>query len=167
MMGDFRDLWTVLAIGNHTAISWSNRYVIDCLPIYPCLMFQWPPQTNCSVAVRRLWPMPSRTVCEWIHRIVLGGHWSSARTEKSWWRHQMETFSALLTLCAGNSPVTGEFPTKASDAQFWWIFLICACMDGWINNREVGDLRRHRTHYDVTVMWRISFYFTVAFDRFY
>ena len=30
-----------------------------------------------------------------------------------WWRHQMETFSALLTLCAGNSPVT-----KASATDF-------------------------------------------------
>ena len=30
----------------------------------------------------------------------------------SWWRHQMETFSALLALCAGNSPVTGEFPEQ-------------------------------------------------------
>ena len=29
-----------------------------------------------------------------------------------WWRHQMETFSALLALCAGNSPVTGEFPSQ-------------------------------------------------------
>ena len=29
----------------------------------------------------------------------------------SWWRHQMETFSALLAICAGDSPVTGEFPT--------------------------------------------------------
>ena len=28
------------------------------------------------------------------------------------WRHQMETFSALLALCAGNSPVTGEFPSQ-------------------------------------------------------
>ena len=28
------------------------------------------------------------------------------------WRHQMETFSALLAICAGNSPVTGEFPTQ-------------------------------------------------------
>ena len=25
----------------------------------------------------------------------------------TWWRHQMETFSALLALCAGISPVTG------------------------------------------------------------
>ena len=33
-------------------------------------------------------------------------------TVKSWWRHQMETFSALLALCAGNSPVTGEFHTQ-------------------------------------------------------
>ena len=30
----------------------------------------------------------------------------------AWWRHQMETFSALLAICAGNSPVTGEFPTQ-------------------------------------------------------
>ena len=29
-----------------------------------------------------------------------------------WWRHQMETFSALLALCVGNSPVTGEFPSQ-------------------------------------------------------
>ena len=34
------------------------------------------------------------------------------RQFNSWWRHQMETFSALLALCAGNSPVPGEFPTQ-------------------------------------------------------
>ena len=30
----------------------------------------------------------------------------------SWWRLQMETFSALLAICAGNSPVPGEFPAQ-------------------------------------------------------
>ena len=30
--------------------------------------------------------------------------------------------------------------------------LIFAWMDGWVNNREAGDLRRHRAHYDVNVM---------------
>ena len=30
----------------------------------------------------------------------------------AWWRHQMDTFSALLALCEGNSPVTGEFPSQ-------------------------------------------------------
>ena len=29
-----------------------------------------------------------------------------------WWRHQMKTFSALLAICAGNSPVPGEFPAQ-------------------------------------------------------
>ena len=32
---------------------------------------------------------------------------------RAWWRHQMETFSAILAICAGNSPVTGEFPTQS------------------------------------------------------
>ena len=30
----------------------------------------------------------------------------------SWWRHQMETLYALLAICAGNSPVPGEFPAQ-------------------------------------------------------
>ena len=30
--------------------------------------------------------------------------------------------------------------------------LICARINGWVNNREAGDLRRHRGHYDVNVM---------------
>ena len=34
------------------------------------------------------------------------------RRNSSWWRHQIETFSALLALCARNSPVTGEFPPQ-------------------------------------------------------
>ena len=39
------------------------------------------------------------------------------------WRHQMETFSALLAICAGNSPVPGAFPpqrpvTRSFDVSF-------------------------------------------------
>ena len=38
----------------------------------------------------------------------------------TWWRHQMETFSALLALREGNPPVTGGIPlTNASDADLW------------------------------------------------
>ena len=71
-----------------------------------------------------------------------------------WWRHQMETFSALLTLCAGNSSVTGEFPAQRPvkwrfDVLF---FLIYAWINGWVKNSAAGDLRSHRPHYDVTVM---------------
>ena len=34
--------------------------------------------------------------------------------------------------------------------------LICVWINDWVNNREAGDLRRHRGHYDVTVMLMIS-----------
>ena len=41
-----------------------------------------------------------------------------ALNKNAWWRHQMETFSALLAICAGNSPVTSEFRcTKAAAAE--------------------------------------------------
>ena len=30
--------------------------------------------------------------------------------------------------------------------------LICAWISGWVNNREAGDLKRYRAHYDVIVM---------------
>ena len=30
--------------------------------------------------------------------------------------------------------------------------LICAWIHGWVNNGEAGDLKRHRTHYDVIVV---------------
>ena len=64
----------------------------------------------------------------------------------------METFSALLALCAGNSPVTGEFPAQRPVTRSFDVFFHLPLINGWLNNREAGDLRRHRTHYDVTVI---------------
>ena len=40
----------------------------------------------------------------------------------TWWRHQMETFSALLVFCAGNSPVTGEFLAQRPVTRSFDIF---------------------------------------------
>ena len=69
----------------------------------------------------------------------------------TWWRHQMETFSALLAICTGNSPVPGEFPaqrpvTRSFDVFFdlhpkkrlskqWW---------GWWFEMPSCPLWRHR-----------------------
>ena len=71
---------------------------------------------------------------------------------KTWWRHQMETFSALLTICAGNSPVSGEFPTQRPVTRNFDVFFDLCPINDWVNNREAGDLRRSRAHYDVIVM---------------
>ena len=51
------------------------------------------------------------------------GHYGGRSWHVPLWRHEMETFSALLAICAGNSPVPGEFPaqrpvTRSFDVYF-------------------------------------------------
>ena len=72
--------------------------------------------------------------------------------KSSCWRHQMETFSALLAICAGNSPVTGEFPAQRPVKWSFDVFFDL-WINGWVNNGEAGDLRCHCTHYDDTEMF--------------
>ena len=91
---------------------------------------------------------------EWLHTYWVGPIGglvvSSLRGQRmgfdTWWCHQMETFSALLAICAGNSPHKGQWRGALM------FTVICARINGWVNNREAGDLRRYRAHCDVTVM---------------
>ena len=53
----------------------------------------------------------------------------------------MESFSALLALCAGNSPVTWSFDV-----------LFDLRLNERLSKQPWGDLRRHRGHYDVNVL---------------
>ena len=76
-------------------------------------------------------------------------HWDSVPPR---WRHQMETFSALLVICAGDSPVPVNSPHKGQWRGALMFTLICVRINGWVNNREAGDLRRHRAHYNAITM---------------
>ena len=51
--------------------------------------------------------------------LVLHSKW---QCYKSWWRHQMETFSALLAICAGNSPFPGEFLAQRPVTRSFGVF---------------------------------------------
>ena len=77
---------------------------------------------------------------------------SAFQSLSTWWRHQMETFSALLALCAGNSLVPVNSPHKGQWRGALMFSLICAWINDWVNNCETGDLRCHRGHYDVNVV---------------
>ena len=66
----------------------------------------------------------------------------------------METSSALLALCAGNSPVPVNSPHKGQWHGALMFSSICAWINDWVNNHAAGDLRRHRGHFDVNVMHR-------------
>ena len=64
----------------------------------------------------------------------------------------METFSALLDLCAANSLVTGEFPSQRPVTHNFGVFFDLRLNKRLSNNGEAGDLRDHHTYYEVTVM---------------
>ena len=69
------------------------------------------------------------------------------------WKH----ISALLALYAGNSPANS--PHKGQWRGALMFSLICAWINGWVNHRDAGDLRRHRADYDVTVMLKCPYSF--------
>ena len=77
----------------------------------------------------------------------------SLRCLQTWWRHKMKHFPRyrLLALCAGihRSPVNS--PHKGQWRGALMFSLICVWINGWVNNREAGVLRRHRPHYP---LWR-------------
>ena len=72
---------------------------------------------------------------------------------KSGWRHQMETFPALLAICTGIHRSLVNSTHKGQLRGALMFSLICAWINGWENNGEAGDLRRRRAHYDGTVMF--------------
>ena len=48
--------------------------------------------------------------------------------------------------------------TNTSDADdVFDVFFDLRPNNGWGNNREAGDLKRHRAHYDVTIMCQLCF----------
>ena len=73
------------------------------------------------------------------------------------WRHQMEAFSALLALCAGNSPVTGEFPAQRPVTRGFDVFFDL-CLNkrlskqswGWWFQMPLRSLWRH-CNYKTTI----------------
>ena len=67
-----------------------------------------------------------------------------------WWCHQMETFSALLAICAGNSLVPGEFPTQRPVTRSFDVFFDLRLIK-WLRKQSWGwwfeTLSRPLWHY--------------------
>ena len=83
-----------------------------------CLYF---PKTSCKIFQTIRWrrpKWPSRS-----HEILR--HLKCWLGQNAWWRHKMKTFSALLAICVGNSPVTDEFPHKGQWRGALMFSLIC------------------------------------------
>ena len=88
--------------------------------------------------------LPSDSVC------------SKSGTPFTWWRHQMETFSALLAICTGNSPVPGEFLAQRPVTRSFDVFLdlrlnkrLSKQWWGWWFETLSCPLWRHRNDYRI------------------
>ena len=107
--------------------------------------------------------------------------WSDSET---WWRHQMETVSALLALCAGISPVTAEFPpqrpvTRSFDVFFdlrlnkrlskqswgWWSET--PSRSSWRHCNGYGPVSYHSKTQQTPNSVHVPYYFSLWIDAIY
>ena len=70
----------------------------------------------------------------------------------AWWRHHMKTFPRYWPFVRGIHWSSVNSLHKGQWRGALVLSLIYAWMNNLVNNREAGDLRRHRPHYGVTVM---------------
>ena len=148
--------------GMHIEIYWISDTILDLILIYvthkyiriTSVMYSTEPPIPvcCNIHVCKHLVYNASENDESLHKLV--SYIARGYRLATWlhddvikWKHSL---SALLAICAGNSPVTGEFPAKdqwrgALVFSFIWI-------NGWVNNRKAGDLRRYRAHYDVIAM---------------
>ena len=138
---------------------WNHNFCKSC-QVPNCIFECWyncnvpTSPTNVSIQIRSCKPKKKNSF--YIHDVFLfiQFEWN----KRAWWRHQIETFSALLALCKGNSPATGEYPSQRLVTQSFDVFFdlhLNQHINSWANNWDAGDLRRHRAHYDVIIMdWR-------------
>ena len=85
-------------------------------------------------------------VCAYIR--AASTHCSFMKTSSNW-----NIFRVTGNLCGEYTSHRCISSTKVSETEFWCFLWIFAWKYGWVNNRGAGDLRRHRAHYDVIVLF--------------
>ena len=149
------DILYFLYIEQTCSMSWSRVHqneTMDDIRISTnrimVLVWRYPLLTEISWNNIQVWTGITKDIC-----IKLWGainRWSSY-AKLWWWRHQMETFSASLALCAGNSAITGEIPSQRPVMWSFGVFFeLC------LNKRLSKQSRRRRLIWDVIVLIMMS-----------
>ena len=108
----------------------------------------------------------SESITDVTHRTVVGSflrhnqikyHPNAAALLKTFFHHAWDVIKSKhfprywpFVRDIHRSPV--NYPHKGQWRGAFMFSLTFARINGWVNNREAGDLRRHRGHYDITVM---------------
>ena len=152
--------------GNHRWLDWSVTKPRQSVASYRkfLISFQWRHNERDGVShywrhdclLNRFFRRKSTRICE----IRIPWHFVSLHKNANYnaclpfhddvikWKH----FPRYWPFVRGihRPPVNSSHKSQCREAVMF--YLICAWINGWVNNRESGDFRRHRVHYDVTVM---------------
>ena len=126
---------------------------------------QWDSNSVCLGAIWLLWSICVKSRYTAIKQTSGNTAYQHAKTQ---WRNSVGNIIACgmnpkrYHMCieesgrkkyAAEESVTGEFPSQRSETRSFDVFFILRLNERLINNRDAGDLRRHRANYDVTVMY--------------
>ena len=89
-----------------------------------------------ACCLSQCWPKPI-SVYGVTNEFLVDSCHSYIQAWHSCWRHQMETFSALLAICAGNSPVSGEFPAQRPVTRSFDVFFDLR-LNIWLSKQSWG-----------------------------
>ena len=145
--------WKLVSVNywyNHYKSIWTFRSIIDVAVGLITLK-----DLQCSLWIRVV-PRPDCVVAGCERQPVITHHRNSeSKSEKPIehddvikWKH----FPRYWPFVRGIHRSRWIPRTKVSDAELFMFSLVCVWINNWVNNRVAGDLRRHRAHYDVTVM---------------
>ena len=87
--------------------------------------------------------------CPWYLLLAQHSTYGTCHDDVIKWKH----FPRYWPFVRGihRSPVNSQHKGQWRGALMF--SLICVWINGWVNTREAGDLRRYRAHYDVIVMY--------------
>ena len=100
----------------------------------------------------------------WKHFRVIGPMWGESTNHQWLILRDFYKARAFIFLCMNkrlNKQRSWRSPVNSPHNRQWrgalMFSMICAWINGWVNNHEAGDLGRNRAHYDVTVMqWGLN-----------
>ena len=165
--------WHDISYNTPLTIDWRRIYIIKTPRISPS-------GGSYRVSILKIWEKINRVMTTPHYRLCIGirlyrDKWCfmcHSMFESVWWLLMAWCLFGAIMMTSSNGDifrVTGhlcgefigpplcEFPTQRPVTRSFEFSLICVWINGWVNNGEAGDLRRYRTHYDVTVM-DISYY---------
>ena len=116
-------------------VTWKCKYIIS-----PALRLKW---LMWDMSINPLMPTLVSLVCHTKHLPLCHTHDDVIK-----WKHFPRYWPFVREI--HRSPV--NFPHKGQWRGALMFTLICARMNGWVNDHEAGDLRRYLVHYDVIVM---------------